>query len=131
LDKSKNVYWLIELKDFSFTNPHQEVKIKQKTIDLVKKAVDSLCMFLSSKHSYPFAKAKINPCMRLSIPDDLTQFNFVTIIHCDQSQKADIMLINEQFRSRFKPYAELFGIKYYAVVEHSSATKFLPNNMVQ
>ncbi len=41
------------------------------------------------------------------------------------------MLINEQFRSRFKPYAELFGIKYYAVVEHSSATKFLPNNMVQ
>ncbi len=69
--------------------------------------------------------------MRLSIPDDLTQFNFVTIIHCDQSQKADIMLINEQFRSRFKPYAELFGIKYYAVVEHSSATKFLPNNMVQ
>lgn len=96
---------------------------------MVKKALDSLCMFLSSKHAYPYA-ANLNTCLPSPLPNSSTQFKFITIVHCDTAQKADVQLMNERFKSKFKPYALLFGITNYAVIEHSRAIQILPNNMV-
>lgn len=121
-DVEQKTYWLFELKDFTSANLEHET-INQKVVDLVKKAVDSWCMFLSVKHSYPYAISHINNCLPTPLPDDKTQFKFVTIIHCDNSQKVNVSLIHEKFRNRFKPYAELFGIKYYAVLEHTAAMR--------
>jgi hypothetical protein len=129
-DTSANLYWLIELKDFSLATLTTPETIEKKSWDMVKKAVDSLCMFLSSKHGYPHA-VHLNPCFNTFPPNDTTQFKFVTIVHCDGSQIADVQLISEKFKSKFKPYAKLFGITYYAVVEHSTAVRLIPNNMVQ
>jgi len=129
-DTGANLYWLIELKDFSLANLTTPENIEKKSWDMVKKAVDSLCMFLSSKHGYPHA-ANLNPCFNAPPPNNTTQFKFITIVHCDASQKADVQLINEKFKSKFKPYAKLFGINNYAVVEYSSAKNIIPNNMVQ
>jgi hypothetical protein len=129
-DTGGNLYWLIELKDFSLATLTTPETIEKKSWDIVKKAVDSLCMFLSSKHSYPYA-ANLNPCLPVPFPNNTTQFKFVTIIHCDTGQKADVQLINERFKSKFKPYAELFGITNYAVIEHSTAIRIIPNNMIQ
>jgi len=64
------------------------------------------------------------------VPDDHTKFNVVTIVHSDRAQKPDIQLLNEQFRRKFKPYEVLFGITSYSVVEHSAASRCIPNNMV-
>ncbi|GAA0880110.1 hypothetical protein GCM10009119_30800 [Algoriphagus jejuensis] len=129
-DTDNNLYWLIELKDFSLASLTTQETIEKKSWDIVKKAIDSLCMFLSSKHGYPYADG-LNPCFPASTPNNTTQFKFVTIIHCNASQKADVQLINERFRNKFKPYAELFEISNYAVVEHSRAISILPNNMIQ
>ena len=127
-DTDNNLYWLIELKDFSLAALNTDT-IEKRSWDMVKKAVDSMCMFLSSKHIYPLA-TKLNPCLS-SVPDSLTQFRFVTIVHCDTLQKPDIQLLNEKFRNKFKPYATLFGITNYAVIEHSRAIELIPNNMVR
>ncbi len=129
-DASANLYWLIELKDFSLATLTTPENIENKSWDMVKKAVDSLCMFLSSKHAYLYA-ANLNPCFNAPPPNNTTQFKFIIIVHCDVSQKADVQLINEKFKSKFKSYAKLFGITHYTVVEHSSAVKIIPNNMVQ
>lgn len=125
----ENLYWLIELKDFSLANLTIPETIEKRSWDIVKKATDSLCMFLSSKHTYPYS-ANLNPCFPF-IPNNTTQFKFVTVIHCDTNQKADIQLINERFKSKFKPYADLFGIRHYAVIEHSTAMQIIPNNLIQ
>jgi hypothetical protein len=127
-DAGSNVYWLMELKDYSSASLTASDTIEQKSWDMVKKAIDSICMFLASKHCYPYA-VNLNPCFPF-VPDDHTKFNVVTIVHCDRAQKPDIQLLNEQFRRKFKPYAVLFGITSYAVVEHSAASRCIPNNMV-
>jgi hypothetical protein len=127
-DKDDNIYWLIELKDFSLAALSSSETIEKRSWDIVKKAVDSLCMFLSSKHSYPYA-LNLNPCYPV-IPNNKTQFNFITIVHCNLSQKPDIQLLNEKFKNKFKPYAELFGISKYLVLEHSAAIQFIPKNLI-
>jgi hypothetical protein len=128
-DQTNNVYWVIELKDFSLASLKTSETIEKKSWDIVKKTVDSLCMLLSSKHHYPYS-ANFNPCFP-KVPDNTTQFKFITVIHCSTSQKADIQLINEKFKAKFKPYAQLFGVTHYAVIEHSIAIKKIPNNIVQ
>jgi hypothetical protein len=128
-ETESNFYWLIELKDFSSGSLTASESIEKKSWDLVKKAVDSLCMFLSSKHTYPYATS-LNPCFH-NIPNNTTQFKLITIIHCDTGQKSHVQLIHNSFRTKFKPYAELFGITYYAVIEHSRAIEIIPNNMIQ
>lgn len=129
-DMGSNVYWLIELKDFSLAALHTPETIEERSWEIVKKAVDSLCMLLSSKHGYPYS-ANLNPCFPVPLPSTSIQFKFVTIIHCDTGQRADVQLINEKFRRKFKPYAELFGIKNYSVIEHSAAIRIFPNSIVQ
>jgi hypothetical protein len=129
-DTIGNFYWLFELKDFTLATLTTPETIEQKSWDIVKKAVDSLCMFLSSKHGYPYS-TRLNLCFPVPLPNDATQFKFVTIVHCDAAQASNVQLIHNSFRTKFKPYAELFGISHYAVVEHLAAIRNIPNNMIQ
>jgi hypothetical protein len=63
-DAAENLYWLIELKDFSLASLTTPETIEKKSWDIVKKATDSLCMFLSSKHAYSYA-VNLDPCCLL------------------------------------------------------------------
>jgi len=125
----ENVYWLFELKDYSSASLGTIENIEKRVLDITKKAVDSLLMFLSNKHTYIYG-SNFDPCFPFQ-PNNRTQFNLITIVHCDTSQRADVQLINEKFKNRFKPYAKLFDILKYSVVEHNSAIRIIPNNMVQ
>jgi len=128
-DINSNLFWLIELKDFTSATLGSPQNVENRAWNLLKKAVDSLCMFLSSKHAYPY-DVNLNPCLP-AVPDAATEFKFITIVHCSTSQATDVQLIHNSFRRKFKPYAELFGITHYAVVEHSTAMRVIPNNMIQ
>ena len=128
-DTGGNLYWLFELKDFTLADLTTNQNIESRTWNLVKKAIDSLCMFLSSKHHYTY-QANLNPCLPAP-PNLTTQFKFISIIHCNAGQAADVQLIHNSFRNKFKPYAEMFGIANYGVMAHSSAITNIPNNMVQ
>lgn len=121
-DTESDFYWVVELKDYSIASIDN--MINQIAESLVKKAIDSLSMFLSSKHRYP-SSVQLNACFPV-IPLISTGFRFITIVHCNKSQKEYVQLINEQFKNRFKPYAHLFGINNYSVVEHSRAIKIWP-----
>lgn len=128
-DSQEDIFWLIELKDYSLGTIESKESIDNKSWALVKKAVDSLCMVLSVLHKYPSSK-NLTPCFPI-IPTDKTSLKFVSIVHCKDIQKPDVQNLNNQFRAKFKPYASLFGISHYAVMEHSSAIKYLPKNFVK
>lgn len=126
-DNTHNLYWLIELKDFTNAALDNHQNVESRAWNLLIKAVDSLCMFLSCKHTYTYS---INQCLPF-VPDLQTEFKFISIVHCNPAQAGDVQLINNSFRSKFKPYALLFGITHYAVMEHSLATRNLPYGMIQ
>jgi hypothetical protein len=128
-DAADNTYWLIELKDFSADLANGNT-IETRVWDIVKKAVDSLSMFLSSKHGYPYGTADLLPCMPVAT-NAATQFKLFTVVHCPPSNKGDIQLLHNSFRAKFLPYARLFGITNYGVLEHSQAMRFVPHNIVQ
>jgi hypothetical protein len=128
-DESCNELWLFELKDFSFASLDSRT-IKEKSWELIKKAVDSLAMLLSLKHHYTYADNNISECLPFEVTAH-TQLVFVSIIQCDTMQISDIQLINTDFRNKFKPYAELFGITRYSVIAHSRAMSIVPNNIVR
>jgi hypothetical protein len=128
-DNATNTYWLFELKDYSLASLSTVEYVDKRVLDITKKAIDSLLMFLSNKHRYTYG-LNFDTCFPFQ-SNDQTRFNFVTVIHCDATQKGDIQLINEKFKNRFKPYALLFDVVKYSVVEHDSATRIIPNNMVQ
>ena len=128
-DVNANVYWLFELKDYSLASLIPIESVEKKAWDITKKSIDSLLMFLSNKHNYPYG-VNLDACFPHK-PDNDTQFKLVTVIHCDASQKADVQLINEKFKRRFKPYATLFNVINYSVMEHDVAIRVIPNNMVQ
>lgn len=130
-ERASNVYWLIELKDFTAAALHLPENITKRAWDIVKKAVDTLSMFLCVKHNYGYSTDLI-PCFPPSaVITQTTELKVVTIVHCDRAQVPDVQLLHNSFRNKFKPYAELFGIRHYAVIEHSRAIKNLPNNMIQ
>ncbi len=54
------------------------------------------------------------------------------ILTINRLNKSILIENNKLFnKSKSKPYAKLFGINNYAVVEHSRAVSIIPNNMVQ
>lgn len=124
-----NTYWLIELKDFTADLTAGNT-IESRVWPIVKKAVDSLLMFLSVQHNYPYAANELLPCMPIA-PNATTKFKLFTVVHCPLASKADIQLLHNSFRNKFLPYARLFGIENYGVLEHTQAMRVVPQSIVQ
>lgn len=124
-----NVYWLIELKDFT-ADLTSGSSIEARVWDIVKKAVDSLLLFLSAKHAYLYGETDLLPCMPIA-PDGATRFCLFTVVHCPIAKRADIQLLHNSFRTKFMPYAKLFGIANYGVLEHTQAMRVVPYNIVK
>ncbi|GGF21843.1 hypothetical protein [Echinicola rosea] len=127
-DEDQNTLWLFELKDFTKANLAPLENLRSRADNLVKKAVDSLNMLLSIKHSYSYSQT-LKKCTTDRINNN-TIIKFTSIIHCTSSQKPSISHINDLFRRKFTPYAKLFDINYYSVIEHSRAINLIPNHIV-
>ena len=128
-DEANNLCWLIELKDFTKADLSNEDNIAKRSWDIAKKAYDTICMFLSIKHSYEYGTTQLDQCLPFSINAE-TKFKVVTIVHAATAQKAEVQLLHEQFRIKFKPYALLFDIGHYGIIEHSKAIANIPYGIV-
>lgn len=121
-DTEKNIYWLIELKDFRVATLNPSTQ-ETRVWDMVKKAVDSLMMFKCVQHGYPYASTF--SCMQ-PLPIPVTQLNIITIVNCQPTQKPDVQLMNDVFKQKFQGYAKLFDIARLSVMSYDSAKKHLP-----
>jgi len=126
-DQFNNEYWFLELKDFSNVQDH--LNNNARINDIVKKSVDSLAMFLSNKHNYPFGSQNFSQCFHSGV-NDHTLTRIYTIIHCLPESRSSIQILNDKFRNRFTPYAKLFGIIHYGIIEHSQAMRIIPRDIV-
>lgn len=128
--KATNTLLLIELKQYlNFPTNKSDFKSKTEGIvwNLVKKSVDSLSMVLAVREQTSYAQQTLEKCLPQKI-DANTKLHFIIIMDCSPSQTGHVKTINEVFQNRFKPYAELFGIRGYIVASKLSAAKFLPNS---
>jgi hypothetical protein len=125
LDERQNLYWLLELKDFTKaeTNDHPE-SLRKRTDNLIKKSIDTLNLFTAYKHHYQGA-ASFSSCFNRPYPKD-AKLKLVNIIHCMPSQLPDIQHLNDQYRRGFQAYAKLFDLTHFSVIAYELAKKKLP-----
>ncbi len=132
-DHATNRLYLIELKkwdnklleeedaDFS----REEISRKKEGImayrlnNLLKKSIDTSCMFMSVLLAKPQGN-KIQQCAPFTI-NEHTSIILLSIIDWQDPDTTYLSVINDQYRSKFKPYAKLFDIRIYLLMSKKQA----------
>lgn len=135
-DATNNILYLIELKDWKNNILIEEAdsEISSEKISemkkgiskhrikiLVKKSIDSTCMFLSAFLNKPSGK-RIMACAPFTI-SNTTRIMLLSIINWTDTDLSYIATIHSEYQSKFVPYARLFEINTYLVLTKEQAKK--------
>lgn len=122
LDAASNIFYLIELKDFTNASLETNQNIEQCVRDMVKKSIDSLQMInatlLSTNKGVQFQN-EIQCPLRQSII-----YKYISIIKIKEEQKGYLNTIKDKYNNSFKAYADLFDIQYYSVISYEAAKMY-------
>lgn len=86
---------------------------------LVKKSVDSVCMFISILLEKPYS-SNIQTCAPFKISKS-TKIKLLSIINWASNDISYIANVNAEYRAKMNPYAKLFGIQTFLVMTKSQA----------
>ena len=134
-EEATDTLYIIELKDWhngrlieeddpnSIPQQINETKsnISKSNIDkLVKKSIDSICMFMSILLEKPYS-TKIQLCSPFNINKE-TKIKLLSIINWTNPDVTYIANVNTAYKSKFKSYARLFAINTYLVMTKEQAS---------
>lgn len=121
LDTTNNIFYLIELKDYTNANL-QQGNSDRRISDLWKKSIDSLQMINSLLQGTAKGQ-QLQRDIQFSLPEGCV-CKYLSIVKIQESQKAELQFINDQYKALFKSYASLFGVLNYSVLTYDSAKKY-------
>jgi hypothetical protein len=135
-DQANDKLYLIELKNWennsleeekdpSYSSDQiQEMKERisnHRIGNLLKKSIDSTCMFTSILLNRPYS-SQLQKCIPFTISTN-TKIILLSIINWTDTDTTYISTINTQYKSKFKSYADLFDIKAFLVLTKDMAAK--------
>jgi hypothetical protein len=133
-DSTNDTLYMIELKEWKNDNIEEEKNTsysaeeinkmkegitKHRIHEVFKKSLDSVSMFISILLKKPFSQ-HIQRCSPFTISENTT-IKLLTIVDWHKEDTTYISTISDKYKSYFKPYAKLFGIKSYVVMTKSQA----------
>lgn len=135
-DQGADILYIIELKNWgngalleeqdpSYTGTMiDELKGRITTYrinELFKKSIDSVCMFVSILLNKPHG-VHIQNCAPFVITTQTT-IKLLSIINWTNVDATYISSVHSAYKSYFKPYAKLFGIRNYVVMTKEQASR--------
>jgi hypothetical protein len=136
-DQANDILYIIELKDWAngiVLNEEENSNYTKEDIEkikkgitkhhiheLFKKSLDSVSMFISILLNTPYS-TKIQRCSPFTITNT-TKIKLLSIINWTNADTTYISNIHSAYKSYFKPYATLFGIRTYVVMTKDQAQK--------
>ncbi len=138
-DQANDTLYIIELKNWENSrlneegNPNisqTEIKEMKRNIseyrinELLKKSVDSVCMFTSILLNKPYSST-LKVCSPFTITNN-TKIILLSIINWTEADSTYISAINTQYRTKFNSYAKLFDIKTFLVLPKDKASEKFP-----
>lgn len=135
-DQVNDTLYLIELKNWENNNLQEEndpnfseAKINEmkkgisdyRIYNLLKKSIDTTCMFMSILLNKPFA-SNIQTCSPFTITNN-TKIKLLSIINWTEADSSYISNINTAYKSKFNSYAKLFDIKAFLVLTKEKAAE--------
>lgn len=135
-DEVNDVLYIIELKnwgdnsldeEFDPSYTPEQIQAKKEGIsnyrirNLVKKSVDTTCMFMSILLEKENGN-RIQNCSPFTISKKTT-IKLLSIINWNDADSTYISTINTQYKSKFNSYAKLFDIKAFLVLTKDQAAK--------
>jgi hypothetical protein len=136
-DKINDILYIIELKDWGNgildeesdpTKSPESIENLKRNISqarihaLVKKSLDSVCMFASVLLNKPYA-VHIQACSPFVVTHQTT-IKLLSIINWNSPDSTYLDMVNTAYKSKFKPYAKLFNISSYLVLPKTEASQF-------
>jgi hypothetical protein len=118
-DQESDTLYIIELKDWSEVTLGNKEDSNKRIRDLVKKSVDSVCMFMSILLGKPHS-ILIQECSPFTISGG-TKLRLLSIINCKAADTIYISAINSEYKSRFVSYSKLFDINSFLVLPKDKA----------
>lgn len=133
-DQKNNILYLIEFKDWGNNKLKEEddVTISKECVEKIKKSIseyrikvlfekslDSCCMLVSILFESTHGK-KLKKCMPFIISKH-TKIILLSVIDCTDPNY--IAFVNDAYRSKFKSYSKLFGIKEFMVLTKQQASQ--------
>ena len=106
---------------------YEQIKVMKEGIsnyrirNLVKKSVDTSCMFMSILLGKTHGN-KIQQCSPFTISKN-TKIILLSIINWTETDSTYISMMNTQYKSKFNSYAKLFDIKTFMVLTKDKASK--------
>ena len=135
-DQKEDKLYLIELKNWETNNlaeetdpnyTYEQIQVMKEGIsnyrirNLVKKSVDTSCMFMSILLGKTHGN-KIQQCSPFTISKN-TKIILLSIINWTETDSTYISMMNTQYKSKFNSYAKLFDIKTFMVLTKDKASK--------
>ncbi len=135
-DQTNDILYIIELKNWENnslaeeTDPnytHEQIQVMKEGIskyrirNLVKKSVDTSCMFMSILLRKTSGN-RIQQCSPFTISNNTT-IKLLSIINWTEADSTYISTINTQYKSKFNSYAKLFDIKTFIVLTKVKASE--------
>lgn len=122
LDVDNNIFYLIELKDYTSTNISEQVEMRIN--NLWKKSVNSLQMINSALLKTTKGSTLTNE-IGFEIQSHYT-YKYLAIIKIDPDQKTYLSFMKDKYKNLFKSYATLFGITNYSLISYDAALNLFP-----
>lgn len=122
LDNENNIFYLIELKDYTSANLSQNVE--KRVSDLWKKSVDSLQM-INSALQQTTKGCTLSEEIGFEIESHYT-YKYLSIIKIDPVQKTYLSFMKDKYKNLFKSYATLFGVTNYSLISYDAALNLFP-----
>lgn len=135
-EQATDTLYIIELKDWGDGKldeesnagiPKEEIeRLKRRITEsriatLVKKSIDSVCMFMSILLEKPYS-SNIQACSPFTITKN-TKIKLLSIVNWTDNDVTYIDSIYSEYKSRFRPYARLYGIQTFVVMTKEKAAQ--------
>lgn len=113
-------FYAIELKDYKSAKFAE--KAETRVWDIVKKVVDTIQMFLSARHQYPFGK-KLEAEKQVDLHTGVTKAMFLTVVDIKPEDSLLFSVMKDKCLNRLKGYQSVWNDLEIHILTKTQAQK--------
>lgn len=124
LDADNNVFYAIELKDYTESQEPDEHTIEHRKYNLLKKVVDTIQMVMSAKYQTEFGK-KLETCKSIDMHTAELTYCFLIIVREKNENMLMFQALKDICKNMVEPYLTVWGNAKFSMMTYDVAkTRF-------
>lgn len=126
LDAANNIFYAIELKDYTESKNPDEHTIDHRRYDLLKKVVDTIQMVMSAKYQTEFGK-ELETIKGIDLHTSDLIYHYLIIVKEKEENMPMFQALKDNCRDMVKPYLTVWGHSRFSMMTYDNAKTKFPN----